>query len=61
MANGKYTFEDMAAEKSNKQDLDAYIRKMNPRYIPPPDFDWYNNPSMQGPSVMVVPVEVKLH
>ena len=52
MANGKYTFEDMAAEKSNKQDLDAYIRKMNPQYIPPPDFDWYNNPSMQGPSVM---------
>ena len=31
MANGKYTFEDMAAEKSNAQDLlDIYLRNKNP-------------------------------
>ena len=48
MANGKYTFEDMAAEKSNQQDLDAYIRRMNPQFIPPPNY----NPSMQGLSAI---------
>ena len=40
MANGKYTFEDMAAEKSNAQDLlDIYLRNKNPVPIGG-SFDW---------------------
>ena len=40
MANGKYTFEDMAAEKSNAQDLlDIYLRNKNPVPVGG-SFDW---------------------